>query len=161
MAIMAHFDEELRRYYDAQARVYDDMYLRKNPEWRLDLKAVTEEMVKTLSGRWVLEVACGTGYWTEIAAKVAKRVLAIDASEKMLRIARERTASVNVDYRFGDAYAMAEVPSEFDGGFANFWFSHIPKARVDEFLCGFHKKLEKNAVVLCLIMSIYPVSEGN
>ena len=149
MAIMAHFDEELRRYYDDQAKIYDDVYLRENPfgDWRRDIRAVTDAMVKALSGRRVLEVACGTGYWTEIVAKVAKLVLAIDASEKMLRVARKRTSSVNVEYRMADAYALAEVPGEFDGGLANFWFSHVPRARVDEFLCGFHKKLEKNAVV--------------
>jgi ubiquinone/menaquinone biosynthesis C-methylase UbiE len=147
MTIMAHFDEALRRYYDVQARVYDDMYLRKNPAWRRDLEALADGMVKALSGRRVLEVACGAGFWTEAVAKVAEHVVAIDSSQEMLGVARKRTPSVNVEYRLGDAYAMAEVPGEFDGGLANFWFSHVPKARVDEFLCGFHKKLGKNAVV--------------
>jgi len=105
-------------------------------------------MARTLSGRKVLEVACGTGFWTEIVAKVARRVVAIDVSEKMLTIARKRKpSSANVEYSHGDAYALAEVPGEFDAGLACFWFSHIPKARIDEFLCGFHKKLGKTAVV--------------
>jgi hypothetical protein len=55
--------------------------------------------------------------------------------------------NANVEYRRGDAYALAEVSGEFDAGLANFWFSHVPKARIDEFLHCFHGKLGKNAVV--------------
>jgi hypothetical protein len=66
----------------------------------------------------------------------------------MLTIARKRKVRrANVDYRRGDAYALAEVSGEFNAGLANFWFSHVPKARIDEFLYGFHKKLGKNAAV--------------
>jgi len=145
---MAHFDEALRRYYDEQANVYDDMYMRRDHVWRRELEAVADAMAKALSGRRVLEVACGTGFWTEIVAKAAKHVVAIDVSEKMLTIARKRkTLSANVEYIHGDAYTLAEIPGEFDAGLANFWFSHVPKARIDEFLHGFHKKLEKTAVV--------------
>jgi ubiquinone/menaquinone biosynthesis C-methylase UbiE len=145
---MAHFDEALRRYYDEQANVYDDMYMRSDSVWRRELQAVADAMTKALSGRRVLEVACGTGFWTEIVAKVARHVVAIDVSEKMLTIAQKRkTPSANVEYSHGDAYALAEIPGEFDAGLANFWFSHVPKARIDEFLNDFHKKLEKTAVV--------------
>ena len=145
---MAQFDEALRRYYDEQANVYDDMYMRRDHVWRRELEAVADAMAKALSGRSVLEVACGTGFWTEIVAKAARHVVAIDVSEKMLTIARKRkTPSANVEYIHGDAYALAEIPGEFDAGLANFWFSHIPKARIDEFLQGFHKKLGRTAVV--------------
>jgi 2-polyprenyl-3-methyl-5-hydroxy-6-metoxy-1,4-benzoquinol methylase len=147
MGIMARFDEALRRYYDDQARVYDDMYLRKDPAWRRDLEALTDGMVKALSGCRVLEIACGAGYWTEIVAKVARHVVAIDASEKMLEVARKKPPRGNVEYRLADAYVLDQIPREFDGGLANFWFSHVPKARVNEFLRCFHEKLEKNAVV--------------
>ncbi|MDH5787655.1 MAG: class I SAM-dependent methyltransferase [Candidatus Bathyarchaeota archaeon] len=145
---MTQFDEALRRYYDEQANVYDDMYMRSDLEWRRELEAVTDAMAKALSGRRLLEVACGTGFWTEIVAKVARDIVAIDISEKMLTIARKRKVrSANVEYRRGDAYALAEVSDEFNAGLANFWFSHVPKARIDEFLHGFHKKLGKTAVV--------------
>ena len=145
---MADFDETLRRYYDDQAKVYDDMYVRRTRVWQRDLKALADTMVKALSGHRILEVACGTGFWTEIVAKVAEHVVAIDASREMLAVARKRRMPrTNVEYRYGDAYHLLEVSGEFVAGLANFWFSHIPKARVDEFLHDFHKKLGKNAVV--------------
>lgn len=148
MMAMANFDEALRRYYDDQASVYDDMYLRSDPVWRRELEAVADAMTKVLSGRKVLEVACGTGFWTEIIARVARHVVAIEVSEKMLEVARKRKpSSANIEYRQGDAYTLAEVSGEFNAGMACFWFSHVPKARIDEFLGGFHKKLGKAAVV--------------
>jgi len=145
---MIHFDEALRRYYDEQANVYDDMHTRSDPAWRKELEAVAEAMSKAISGHRVLEVACGTGFWTEIAARAAVHVVAVDASERMLAIARKRKmSSNNVEYVLGDAYALADVHGVFDAGLANFWFSHVPKARIDEFLDGFHRKLGKAGVV--------------
>lgn len=145
---MIHFDEALRRYYDEQANVYDDMYMRSDPVWRKELEAVADAMSKAISGHRVLEVACGTGFWTEIAARAAVHVVAVDASERMLAIARKRKmSSNNVEYVLGDAYALADVHGVFDAGLANFWFSHVPKARIDEFLDGFHRKLGKAGVV--------------
>ena len=145
---MAHFDEELRRYYDERADVYDDMYLRRDPRWRKNLEALAGEMAKTLKGRSVLEVACGTGFWTEIVAKAAAHVVAVDASEKMLAVARKRkNRSANVEYVHGDAYSLEEISGRFDAGLANFWLSHVPKSRINEFLSNFHNRLERPALV--------------
>jgi SAM-dependent methyltransferase len=145
---MAHFDEALRRYYDERANVYDDLYLRRDPDWRKDLEALADEIAKALSGRSVLEVACGTGFWTEIAAKTATRVLAVDSSEKMLELARKRKKrNANVEYVQGDAYSLEEISGKFDAGLANFWFSHVPKSRITEFLLNFHNRLERPAIV--------------
>jgi 2-polyprenyl-3-methyl-5-hydroxy-6-metoxy-1,4-benzoquinol methylase len=145
---MAHSDEALRRYYDQRASVYDDMYLRRDPMWRKDLESLADEMAEALSGRSVLEVACGTGFWTEIVAKTAKRVVAVDSSEKMLELARKRKKrSAIVEYVHCDAYSLEEISSKFDAGLANFWFSHVPKSRIEEFLCGFHNRLERSAIV--------------
>jgi ubiquinone/menaquinone biosynthesis C-methylase UbiE len=145
---MVYDEEPLRRYYDEQANVYDDMYRRNDRAWRKELETLANAMTKTLSRRKVLEVACGTGFWTEIVAKVAKHVVAVDISEKMLEIARKRKIrSSNVEYLYGNAYELAKVPGDFNAGLANFWFSHISKTRIDEFLNGFHEKVGKAAVV--------------
>jgi SAM-dependent methyltransferase len=148
MAVMVYFDEALRKYYDQRASVYDDMYLRRDPLWRKNLEALADEMAKTLSGRSVLEIACGTGFWTEIVARTAKNVVAVDASEKMLEIARKRkNQNPNVEYVHGDAYSLEEISGKFDAGLANFWFSHVPKSRIEEFLSSFHHRLERPALV--------------
>jgi ubiquinone/menaquinone biosynthesis C-methylase UbiE len=145
---MADFDEALRRYYDQRADAYDDIYLRHDPAWRKDLESLAEEMTKALAGRSVLEVACGTGFWTEIVAKTVAQVVAVDCSERMLEVARKRRKrNANVEYVLGSAYSLEDVTGRFDAGLANFWFSHVPKSRIEEFLSGLHHRLEKPAIV--------------
>jgi len=145
---MAHHEKALRKYYNDSAKDYDVMYARRDPVWRKELEALTDAMTRSLTDCRVLEVACGTGFWTEIVAKVARYVVAVDSSEKMLAIARKRKSrGANVQYRHCNAYTLAKVPRIFDAGLANFWFSHVPKSRIDEFLNGWHRKLGKAAVV--------------
>jgi len=145
---MPRYDEALRKYYDDTALDYDKMYARRDSAWRRELEALADAMTIAMADRRVLEIACGTGFWTEIVAKVARHIVAVDSSEKMLAVARKRKPrSDNVEYFHGDAYALSAVAGIFDAGLANFWFSHVPKSRIDEFLKGLHSRLEKPAVV--------------
>lgn len=100
-----------------------------------------------MRGKRVLEVACGTGYWTERAVKTAGHITAIDAAPETLEIARaKKLPSDRVDFRLGDAYLL-DGTGTFDAGLAMFWFSHVPKARIEEFLHGLHAVLEKGSTV--------------
>ena len=51
----------------------------------------------------VLEVACGTGYWTRDLAAVAAFVTAADLTPETLAIAKRRVATTNVEFVIGDA----------------------------------------------------------
>jgi 2-polyprenyl-3-methyl-5-hydroxy-6-metoxy-1,4-benzoquinol methylase len=104
-------------------------------------------MRESLTGRNVLEVACGTGYWTERLAPVAATIVATDASEEMLNIARSKRLPPSVSFVEADAYNLAALPGVFDGALANFWFSHVPRARVADFLTGLHARLGHAASV--------------
>lgn len=85
--------------------------------------------MKTFEDKLVLEIACGTGFWTQFVSKVTKHVTAIDFSNEVLNIAKEKDIPANkVIFLQGDAYKLNQVSVDFDGGFANFWFSHIPKS---------------------------------
>jgi SAM-dependent methyltransferase len=100
------------------------------------------------TGRRALEVACGTGYWTAVAAQVAQHVVAIDVSPEVLQIARRKGLPRDrVRFIEADAYALEGVPGTFDAGLANFWLSHVPKSRIDEFVRGFHDRLGAGAIV--------------
>ncbi|HEX8399790.1 MAG TPA: class I SAM-dependent methyltransferase, partial [Pyrinomonadaceae bacterium] len=54
--------------------------------------------------RHILEIGCGTGEFSRLLAKRAERVLAIDLSPQMIRLARARSKSYpNIDFIEGDA----------------------------------------------------------
>src|SRR5712671_4187584 len=140
-------EANLRRYYDQRAPEYEQIYLPRDKRHGEELGELSRELREALRRRWVLEVACGTGFWTACAAQVALRVTATDASLSMLAAAREKGLPPTVDLLRRDAYDLADLPSGFDGGLAMFWLSHVPRARLRAFLHGFHARLEPGAAV--------------
>lgn len=124
-------------YYARRAEEYDLIF--QKPERQNDLRALRTFVMETFTGRDVLEVACGTGYWTQVLACSTASVTAIDINEEVLEIARSKTMHrENVEFRREDAYALPRFPRLFSGGLAGFWWSHIPKARLRSFLIGLH-----------------------
>ena len=138
----------MQDYYAARAPEYDRIYLK--PERQADLHEIRQWLPVLFRGKSILEVACGTGYWTQYLAPVAGRVLAIDASPETLQIARTRPGTGNVEFVVGDAYELAPTVPAFESAFAGFWFSHIPKTRIREFLEGLHAVLMPGAKVVFL-----------
>jgi len=141
-------NEPMRSYYAARATEYDRVYLK--PERQSDLRAIEQWLPRQFAGARVLEIACGTGYWTQFIAPVAAHVLALDAAAETLAIARARVPADKVEFVLGDAYALPQGTVKFDAAFAGFWFSHVPKARWREFLLGLAARLAPGAKVVLL-----------
>lgn len=141
-------DEPLQSYYAARASEYDRIY--RKPERQADLRAIERWLPPKFAGARVIEIACGTGYWTQFIAPVAVQLLALDAAAETLAIARTRVPEGKVDFVLGDAYALPRHIGPFDAAFAGFWFSHVPKARRREFLLGLAARLEPGARVVLL-----------
>lgn len=138
----------MQDYYAARASEYDQIYLK--PERQNDLRQIEQWLPPIFAGSTVLEVACGTGYWTQFIAPVASRVVAVDGAPETMRIAQGRVAPGKVEFVVGDAYALPLAGRRYERGFAGFWFSHVPRSRVREFLLGFHAVLEPGATVVLL-----------
>lgn len=112
------------------------------------LLEIIAELKAQAQSKTVLEIACGTGYFTRFAGPVSRRTTATDVSEQMLSVARSlriRNARILHD----DAYRLDGVGDErFDFGFAMHWVSHIPMARWKEFFTTFHSRLRPGATVM-------------
>jgi ubiquinone/menaquinone biosynthesis C-methylase UbiE len=140
-------ERPMQDYYAARAAEYDRIYLK--PERQADLRRIESWLRESLAGGSVLEVACGTGYWTRLYAPGCSRVVGLDSSPETLRIARTRVPET-VSLIVGDAYRIPPQSGKFDAGFAGFWWSHIPLGRIREFLRGFHAALRPEARVIFL-----------
>jgi len=139
--------EEMARYYARRAAEYERVY--DIPAWQPGLAELRRRVVTTFAGRRVFEVACGTGYWTEILAGVVASVHATDLNDETLALARARSYSRgNVTLEPRDAYARHDGPPRWDAGFAGFWLSHVDHTRMDEFLDALHSHLARGAVVM-------------
>ena len=134
-------------YYANRAQEYERVY--HKPERQDELRRLRSLVERTFSDAHVFEAACGTGYWTEVIARSAVSVVATDINEEVLAVARSKPInSLKVFFRKEDAYQLPILPQRFTGGFSGFWWSHIPKARIQEFLQGFHRVLSPGARVV-------------
>lgn len=139
----------MKEYYARRAAEYEKIYLK--PERQADLRRMEEIAGDAFPGLSILEVACGTGYWTKFAAASAKSILATDFNDEVLELAKQMDyGTCAVSFQRADAYTLEGVPPWFDAGFHAFWWSHIPKRRIEEFLEAFHSRLATNAPVMMI-----------
>ena len=135
-------------YYRKWASDYEKFYYTCSSEIKEANIFTSEILQKFLKGKSVLEIACGTGYWTKILSHVALEIIAIDILPEVLKFARIKEYQCSVFFVIADAYNLPIFTQQFDGGLANFWFSHIPKTKIDSFLLGFHKALLPGSTVI-------------
>jgi SAM-dependent methyltransferase len=136
----------MEAYYAQRAAEYEKIYAK--PERQADLARMRSDIPALFEGRRVLEIACGTGYWTPLIAARAASVVALDYNEETLAIARTKAyPRRNVEFVRGDAYALPEWQQKLSACYAGFWWSHVPLSRLDAFLRGLHERLEPGAVV--------------
>ena len=138
---------ELLDFYRRRAGEYEAIYAK--PERQADLAVLRRHIPERMAGRRVLEVACGTGYWTVLVTRTAAALVATDAVEEPMRIAKAKDyGSHTMRFELADAYALEPALGRFDGALAIFWWSHIPHKRIDIFLRSLHGRLESGARVL-------------
>jgi len=138
---------DLVAYYAARAREYEKVYAK--PERQADLHVLRERIPTCFAGRSVLEIACGTGYWTRLLAACARSVTALDASVEVLTLAREQQPATHpATFLIADAFALDVVPGAFDAAFAGFWWSHVRLAHLPRFLRGLHGRLAPGSRVV-------------
>jgi SAM-dependent methyltransferase len=134
-------------YYRQRAGEYERIYAK--PERQGDLARLRAIVEAAFSGHHVLELSCGTGYWTEAIASEAMSVVACDVSLEMLEIARSKDwGSARVEFVEADSYALPDFGWRHSAAFAGFWWSHIPRRRIEGFLAGLHARLKRGAKVM-------------
>ncbi|MGA3007735.1 MAG: class I SAM-dependent methyltransferase, partial [Opitutaceae bacterium] len=112
------------------------------------MHCLREILGKLFRGEDVLEVACGTGYWTKALARTARSVFATDVSERVLTLARTKNyGNATVNFLKADCYALPQFDALFTAGFGAFWWSRIPRVRLREFMTDFHSHLAAGAKV--------------
>jgi SAM-dependent methyltransferase len=114
-------------YYSARAAEYED-YAIHGPGGSELVAAL--ECFRPVGH--VLELACGTGLWTELLVRHATSVTAVDASSEMLAIASARVSDERVRFIQADLFTWGP-DRRYDVVFFGFWLSHVPLERFESF----------------------------
>ena len=146
--------EEMNAYYDKQAPWHDEcMGYSCNTKMEALLGPMIALFEEHVRDKDVLEIACGTGNWTQVLARRARSVTATDVNASVLEMARGKPLADNcVTFRVADAYTLNGVDELFDVAFAADWWSHIPRAMILPFLEVLHRRIRDDARVVFLDM---------
>jgi demethylmenaquinone methyltransferase/2-methoxy-6-polyprenyl-1,4-benzoquinol methylase len=134
--------EEQKDYYRARASEYDDWFYRRGrydfgPEhtqqWAHEAEQVRQHLAQVNLTGHVLEIAAGTGIWTQELLKTTAQVTALDSSTEVLEINRLKTHPHQVTYLIDDIFQWRPAQS-YDAVFMGFWLSHVPPARLPGFI---------------------------
>lgn len=139
----------MERYYSRRAAEYERIY--EKPERQAELEWLRKRVPEVFAGRDVLEIACGTGYWTQFIARQARKVHACDINDAVLEIAREKPiARGRAEFFRADALTLEGVPDGCDAAFAGFWWSHVKKTELRGFVSRLDAKLKRGSVIAFL-----------
>lgn len=134
--------QEQIAYYRARAGEYDEWFYRTgrydhgeelNQFWFNEVAVVKNALHQVKPVTNILELACGTGIWTQELLRIGQKITAIDASIEVIEINRSKLGALNVDYRQLDLFSW-EPDEEYDFVFFSFWLSHVPPTLLDSFL---------------------------
>lgn len=142
--------DDMAAYYARRAAEYERIY--RKPERQADLRALESWIANgPFVGRRVLEVACGTGWWTAFGARAAQSWLATDLNLETMTVAQHKPLPACVSFAAVDAYSWAQIEGRsFDAAFAGCWWSHVPLSRLQRWLASLHARLEPGARVVFL-----------
>jgi ubiquinone/menaquinone biosynthesis C-methylase UbiE len=86
------------------------------PVYKVDTYSLLR-LVGDVSGKKVLDVACGEGHFTRLLRRAgAAEVVGLDLSERMIELARQQEAQqpLGIEYVVGDASTVVNPPQDFD-----------------------------------------------
>ncbi len=125
--------DEVAKLYDGFVRVWDKHIA------ATALSYFNEQITKyTRPGAFILDAGAGTGERTLALLHYSQpeRIIALDASEKMLEVARSKISDPRVEFRVGDLARLPFADNTFDVVSCT-WAIEImadPKAAVQEFI---------------------------
>jgi len=137
-------------YYRARAKEYDEWFYRQgyydrgdelNQQWHTEAQIVRDQLLNFPQVPHIVEMAGGTGIWTQELIKLSETVTVLDASPEMIEINLAKVQSDHVIYQQADLFQW-QPEQQVDMIFFGFWLSHVPKEKLSPFLETVHRALK-------------------
>ena len=128
---MSKVSREAEKYFEVVSGRWD--VLRKS-FYGDEVRDAVLASAKVLPTDTVLDVGAGTGFLTEGAAKIARKVIALDFSEAMTSESRVKLGGKNVDFKIGNAEQIPLPNSSVNAVIGNMILHHClnPDAAIRE-----------------------------
>ncbi|MEH2124554.1 class I SAM-dependent methyltransferase [Nostoc sp.] len=130
------------QYYRARANEYEQWFYRTgrydrgeeiNRRWFDEVAILKTALHQIEPVAHILELACGTGIWTQELLQIGQQITAIDAALEVIEINQQKLQSPHITYQQWDLFTW-EPERQYDLVFFSFWLSHIPPIELSSFL---------------------------
>jgi 2-polyprenyl-3-methyl-5-hydroxy-6-metoxy-1,4-benzoquinol methylase len=147
--------EEQISYYRARSSEYDEWFLRvgkydrgeeHRKQWNNELDFVRQKLTSFAPFGDTLEIACGTGQWTQTLAEASETLTAVDSVAETIELNRRKNPDANITYTIADIFEW-EPKDQYDIIFFGFWLSHVPHSHFDNFWETVRKALKPDGKV--------------
>lgn len=137
-------------YYQKRAAEYDRIYLRDDPARQSELAALYALSQRALAGREVLDLACGTGFWTRVVSGTATSIVGVDINPATLAIASHKKYLCPVQFIRGDMFNLPIDSGGGDGILATFVLSHVRRQDIPRLaVIVYHLAAPHSPIFLC------------
>ncbi|MEA2030571.1 MAG: class I SAM-dependent methyltransferase [candidate division Zixibacteria bacterium] len=140
-------DESTENYYRLRASEYEQIYYRNVPERRGEIDDEANFIRHLTADKKVLEIACGTGYWTKIASESAASIVACDISSEMIKMAQRKMYNCPILFCQADLNHLPFADNAFDIMIVGFWFSHHLKQNYQSFFDKIRLPLKQQGLI--------------
>ncbi len=127
-------------YYNARAQEYDESVQQTGrytgpgiPEVDAEWQYIARSLHTLPKVNHTLELACGTGLWTQELLDISEHITAIDGAPEMLATNQAKLSSPRVRYQQADLFSW-QPQAQYDLVFFAFWISHVPVEYLAAFL---------------------------
>jgi protein-L-isoaspartate O-methyltransferase len=135
-------------YAQAPLQAEDDY---AHPERQHDVMQLRARVSALCEARDVLEIGCGSGYWTAVLAASARSVLATDVAASGLALAQARSLP-NVSYALADAGNLAPglLQMPYPVIFAGMLWPHVRRQDQDQLLAHLRLRAGKDGLLVLI-----------
>ena len=104
-----------RAFCEISANEYEAWYEKPKGKFVEILeKEVIAELTQIKKGDKVLEIGCGTGHFSSYFGELGADVTGLDTSPEMLKVARDSSKNIEINFEAGDAYKLPFADGSFD-----------------------------------------------
>lgn len=145
-------------YYQARAGEYDEWFYRQgrydrgaelNQRWFDEVAEIRQFLEQSGLHGDILELAAGTGIWTEVLLPFADQFTVVDASAEMLAIHQAKLQAPKITYIQADLFTW-QAEKHYDFVFFSFWLSHVPPEKLHDFLMRVKLALKPTGKVILI-----------
>jgi ubiquinone/menaquinone biosynthesis C-methylase UbiE len=139
--------DEMQSYYDERSSEYEQIYLRDNPPRRKEIDDEAQYIRSLCRNKNVLDLPCGTGYWTTRISQDADDIVASDCSPGMIVEAQKKEFGCPISFCRADINRLPFADRSFDIILLGFWFSHQPKQEQTKLFADLSRLVKEGGLI--------------